>query len=56
MASGAVAMEQEVRPLILQGVSRDERMPEQCIRMELRGDKRAGSALRKARKAFLMLR
>lgn len=29
---------------------------EQCIRMELRGDSRAGSALRKARKAFLMLR
>ncbi|HEV8352735.1 MAG TPA: metal-sensitive transcriptional regulator [bacterium] len=29
---------------------------EQCLRMELRGDTRAGSALRKARKAFLMLR
>jgi DNA-binding FrmR family transcriptional regulator len=29
---------------------------EQCLRMELRGDSQAGSALRKARKAFLMLR
>ena len=29
---------------------------EQCLRMELDGDARAGSALRKARKAFLMLR
>ena len=29
---------------------------EQCLRMELRGDSRAGTALRKARKAFLMLR